>query len=47
MKGEGWSLLMTAGGKDADTERTGKYLQRVMSKDYPFPHRLLLPYTRH
>jgi hypothetical protein len=36
---EGCSSLMTVGGMDADTKRTGKYLQRVMSEGRP-----LLPY---
>ena len=30
---EGCSLLMTVGGMDADTKRTGMYLQRVMSEE--------------
>ena len=38
-KGKGDFLLMTVGGMDADTERTGMYSQRVMSEEWPFlPH---------
>lgn len=28
---------MTVGGMDADFERTGKYLQRVIGEVYPLP----------
>ena len=28
---------MTVGGMDADIERTGRYLQRVVSRGLPFP----------
>ena len=31
---------MTVGGMDADFERTGKYLQRVIGEAYPFQHLL-------